>query len=205
MGGIGTIIPLSFPLRELLPTYAVVLPFPVFGKAPIFASFNRVKTLIFKIMAIIKSTITALCLLLGLNACAGNKESKNQNMKGENMEIVHLTKKEFLNKVYNFEANPSDWKYEGDKPCIVDFYATWCGPCKALAPVLEDLAKEYDGKIYVYKVDVDKESELSGAFGIQSIPTLLWIPMAGKPTVTQGAMPKNELKKMIDGTLLSSK
>lgn len=156
-------------------------------------------------MAIIKSTITALCLLLGLNACAGNKESKNQNMKGENMEIVHLTKKEFLNKVYNFEANPSDWKYEGDKPCIVDFYATWCGPCKALAPVLEDLAKEYDGKIYVYKVDVDKESELSGAFGIQSIPTLLWIPMAGKPTVTQGAMPKNELKKMIDGTLLSSK
>ncbi len=156
-------------------------------------------------MTFIKSTITVLCLLIGLSACAGNKESKKQNMKGENMEIVHLTKAEFLNKVYNFEANPNDWKYEGDKPCIVDFYATWCGPCKALAPLLEDLAKEYEGKIYIYKVDVDKEAELAGAFGIQSIPTLLWIPQDGKPTVTQGALPKNELKKMIDGTLLNSK
>lgn len=153
-------------------------------------------------MTFIKSTITALCLLVGMNACAGNKESKNQNMKGENMEIVHLTKAEFLNKVYNYEANPNDWKYEGDKPCIVDFYATWCGPCKALAPVLEELAKEYDGKIYVYKIDVDKEKELAGAFGIQSIPTLLWVPQADKPTVTQGVLPKAELKKMIEGTLL---
>lgn len=155
-------------------------------------------------MTFIRSTITALCLLVGMNACAGNKESKNQNMKGENMEIVHLTKAEFLNKVYNYEANPNDWKYEGDKPCIVDFYATWCGPCKALAPVLEELAKEYDGKIYIYKIDVDKEKELAGAFGIQSIPTLLWVPRADKPTVTQGVMPKAELKKMIEGTLLPS-
>lgn len=158
-------------------------------------------------MTFIKSTITVLCLLVGMTACAGNKnkESNNQNMKGDNMEIVHLTKAEFLNKVYNYEANPDAWKYEGDKPCIVDFYATWCGPCKALAPVLEDLAKEYEGKIYIYKVDVDKESELAGAFGVQSIPTLLWIPKEGKPTVTQGALPKAELKKMIEGTLLNSK
>ena len=106
-------------------------------------------------------------------------------MKGENMEIVHLTKAEFLKKVYNYEANPNDWKYEGDKPAIVDFYATWCGPCKALAPVLEELAKEYAGKVYIYKIDVDKEEELAGAFGIRSIPTLLWIPQSGKPTVTQ--------------------
>lgn len=111
----------------------------------------------------------------------------------------------FLNKVYNYEANPNDWKYEGDKPCIVDFYATWCGPCKALAPVLEELAKEYDGKIYIYKVDVDKEEELAATFGIRSIPTLLWIPKDGKPTVTQGAMPKTELKKMIDEVLLNAK
>lgn len=152
----------------------------------------------------IKSTITFLCLLLGLNAYAGNEESKNQNKKGENMEIIHLTKAEFLNKVYNYETNPEEWKYEGDKPCIVDFYATWCGPCKALAPVLEDLAKEYDGKIYIYKIDVDKEKDLSSAFGIRSIPTLLWIPQTGKPTVTQGAMPKAELKKMIDETLLKA-
>lgn len=107
--------------------------------------------------------------------------------------------------VYNYETNPNDWKYEGDKPCIVDFYATWCGPCKALAPVLEELAKEYDGKIYIYKVDVDKEEELAATFGIRSIPTLLWIPKNGKPTVTQGAMPKTELKKMIDEVLLNAK
>ena len=130
-------------------------------------------------MKFIKSTITALGLLFTVTACAGNKESKNQNMKGENMEIVHLTKAEFLKKVYNYEANPNDWKYEGDKPAIVDFYATWCGPCKALAPVLEELAKEYAGKV--------------------------WIPQSGKPTVTQGALPKPELKKMIDDTLLNSK
>ena len=145
-------------------------------------------------MKLIKSTITALGLLFTVTACAGNKESKNQNMKGENMEIVHLTKAEFLKKVY-----------EGDKPAIVDFYATWCGPCKALAPVLEELAKEYAGKVYIYKIDVDKEEELAGAFGIRSIPTLLWIPQSGKPTVTQGALPKPELKKMIDDTLLNSK
>ena len=156
-------------------------------------------------MKLIKPIIAALCLVLGLNACANNKESKNQNKKGANMEIVHLTKTEFLNKVYNYEANPNDWKYEGDKPCIVDFYATWCGPCKALAPVLEELAKEYDGKIYIYKVDVDKEEELAATFGIRSIPTLLWIPKDGKPTVTQGAMPKTELKKMIDEVLLNAK
>ena len=108
-------------------------------------------------MKFIKSTITALGLLFTVTACAGNKESKNQNMKGENMEIVHLTKAEFLKKVYNYEANPNDWKYEGDKPAIVDFYADWCGPCKMVAPILDELAKEYDGQIVIYKVDTEKE------------------------------------------------
>ena len=138
-------------------------------------------------MKLIKPIIAALCLALGLNACANNKESKKQNKKGANMEIVHLTKTEFLNKVYNYETNPNDWKYEGDKPCLVDFYATWCGPCKALAPVL------------------DKEEELAATFGIRSIPTLLWIPKDSKPIVTQGAMPKTELKRMIEETLLKAK
>lgn len=156
-------------------------------------------------MTFIQSTITALGLLVGMTACAENKASMNQNKKGDKMEIVHLTKAEFLNKVYNYEANPDGWKYEGDRPAIVDFYATWCGPCKALAPVLEDLAKEYEGKIRIYKVDVDKESELADTFGIKSIPTLLWVPKEGKPAVTQGVMPKPELKKMIEGTLLNTK
>lgn len=118
------------------------------------------------------------------------------------MEIVHLNKQEFLKKVFNYEANPNEWKYEGELPCVVDFYATWCGPCKALAPVMEELAKEYDGKIRVYKIDVDQEEELAAVFGIRSIPTLLWIPAKGQPTLTQGAMPKPELRKMIDGVLL---
>ena len=147
-----------------------------------------------------KTGLTALCMALGLNACAQNTNDKEQERK--NMEIVHLNKQEFLKKVFNYEANPNEWKYEGELPCVVDFYATWCGPCKALAPVMEELAKEYDGKIRVYKIDVDQEEELAAVFGIRSIPTLLWIPAKGQPTLTQGAMPKPELRKMIDGVLL---
>ena len=149
-----------------------------------------------------KTGLTALCMALGLNACAQNTNDKEQKQERKNMEIVHLDKQEFLKKVFNYEANPNEWKYEGELPCVVDFYAAWCGPCKALAPVMEELAKEYDGKIRVYKIDVDQEEELAAVFGIRSIPTLLWIPAKGQPTLTQGAMPKPELRKMIDGVLL---
>ena len=158
-----------------------------------------------------KTILFFLALVLAATTACGRGSSNNNPVKEETMategngKVIHLTKAEFLAKVYNFEKNPEEWKYEGDKPAIVDFYATWCGPCKALAPVLEELAKEYTGKVYIYKIDVDKEEELAGAFGIRSIPTLLWIPQSGKPTVTQGALPKPELKKMIDDTLLNSK
>lgn len=158
-----------------------------------------------------KTILFFLALVLAATTACGRGSSNNNPVKEETMategngKVIHLTKAEFLAKVYNFEKNPEEWKYEGDKPAIVDFYATWCGPCKALAPVLEELAKEYAGKVYIYKIDVDKEEELAGAFGIRSIPTLLWIPQSGKPTVTQGALPKPELKKMIDDTLLNSK
>ena len=111
-------------------------------------------------------------------------------------------KAEFLAKVYNFEKNPEEWKYEGDKPAIVDFYADWCGPCKMVAPILDELAKEYDGQIVIYKVDTEKEQELAGAFGIRSIPSILFIPMEGKPEMAQGAMPKASFKKAIDEFLL---
>lgn len=118
------------------------------------------------------------------------------------MTTIHLTKAEFLQKVVNYEANPNEWNYLGDKPAIVDFYAPWCGPCKSLAPVLEELATEYSGKIYIYKVNTDEESELAAAFGIRSIPTLLFIPMGQKPQMAQGALPKAQLKETIDNLLL---
>jgi thioredoxin 1 len=108
----------------------------------------------------------------------------------------HLTKDEFISKVFDYEKN-KEWNYAGDLPAIVDFYAEWCGPCKMLSPVLEDLSKEFDGKLRVYKIDTDKEPEVSGVFGIQSVPTLLFIPAKGDPTMAMGALPKPELKKAI--------
>lgn len=120
------------------------------------------------------------------------------------MKTITMTKSDFLTKVMDYEKNPDVWKYLGDKPAIIDFYATWCGPCKSLAPVLEELAGEYEGKIYIYKVDVDKERELAGVFGVQSIPTLLFIPMNGEPTITQGARPKASLKETIESLLLKN-
>lgn len=119
--------------------------------------------------------------------------------------VKHLTKKEFMEKIYNYEKNPDKWVYEGDKPAIIDFYATWCGPCKAIAPILEELSKEYEGKIVIYKIDTDKERDLSTAFGISSIPTLLFIPQKGDPQVAQGALPKESLKRAIDDFLLGKK
>lgn len=139
---------------------------------------------------------------------AGNgNENKNNNVeKGVNkMEVTALTKTEFLKQVYDFEANPEAWKFEGDKPCLVDFYATWCGPCKMLAPILEEVAREYAGKIHIYKIDVDKESDLAGEFGIRSVPTLLLCPVGEEPKVLQGAMPKSQLKQVIDEVLLKEK
>ena len=118
------------------------------------------------------------------------------------MEPIHLTKAEFISKVSNFQKNPGDWKYLGNKPCIVDFYATWCGPCKMLAPVLDDLAKEYNGQIYIYEVDVDAEPEIAAAYNIQSIPTLFFCPMTGTPQMAQGVIPKESLQKTITEFLL---
>ena len=121
------------------------------------------------------------------------------------MGTKHLSKAEFLTKVANFEANPKEWKYLGNKPCIIDFYATWCGPCKAVAPVLEELAEEYAGKIDIYKVDVDQEQELAGAFGIRSVPSILFVPMDGQPQMAMGAMSKADFKKAIEEILLPQK
>jgi len=118
------------------------------------------------------------------------------------MAPIHLTKVGFISKVANFEKNPTEWKYLGDKPCIIDFYASWCGPCKMVAPIMEDLAKEYDGQIYIYKVNIDAEQEIVSAYGIQSIPTIFFCPMNGVPQVVKGAIPRESFKKSIAGVLL---
>jgi thioredoxin len=103
--------------------------------------------------------------------------------------IEHLTKETFLNKIFNYEKN-KEWKFEGEKPCIIDFYADWCGPCKVVAPVLEELSKDYDGKINVFKVDTEAEQELASVFGIRSIPSFLFVPAKGQPQMAMGALPK---------------
>ena len=118
------------------------------------------------------------------------------------MNTVQLTKEVFLKKVANFEQNPTEWKYLGEKPALIDFYASWCGPCKTIAPILEELAAEYGDKIVIYKIDTEKEQELAAAFGIRSIPSLLFVPMNDKPQMTQGAMGKADFKKTIDSLLL---
>ena len=115
--------------------------------------------------------------------------------------VVHITKADFLKKVYDFEKNPDEWKYLGSQPAIVDFYADWGGPCRQLAPVLDELAKEYSGKLTIYKVNVDNERGLATFFGIRSIPTLLFIPMKGKPQRSLGALSKTELKGIIKDVL----
>lgn len=118
------------------------------------------------------------------------------------MSTTHLTKADFLQKVANYESNPTEWKYLGDKPCVIDFYANWCGPCKMVAPVLEELSKEYENDIYIYKINTEEEEELAAAFGIRSIPSILFCPMNETPQMAMGALPKPTLKKAIEEVLL---
>jgi len=126
--------------------------------------------------------------------------NKENNTKGTT-KMVHLTAAEFKQKVFNYETE-KEWKFTGDKPVIIDFYADWCGPCKMVAPVLEELSKEYDGKVQIYKVDTEAEQELASVFGIRSIPSILFIPMEGKPQMSMGALPKESFVKAINEILL---
>ncbi len=147
----------------------------------------------------------AATLTLAVSACNSGQTSDNAQTTTEQtatVKAVHITKAEFLEKVMNYEKNPQEWIYLGDKPCLIDFYASWCGPCKRLAPVLDELAQEYAGEIYIYKVNTEQERELAAVFGIRSIPTLLFCPMGENPQVAQGALPKEQLKEAIDKVLL---
>ena len=153
-----------------------------------------------------KTILFLMSLVLAITTACGSGNGNNGKQESRATEgegkVIHLTKAEFLEKVYNFETSPNEWKYEGSKPAIVDFYADWCGPCKMVAPILDELAKEYDGQIVIYKVDTDKERDLASAFDIRSIPSILFIPLQGKPEMAQGAMPKASFKKVIDEFLL---
>jgi thioredoxin len=114
--------------------------------------------------------------------------------------IEHLTAETFKEKVFNYSEN-KEWKFEGDKPCMIDFYADWCMPCKMVAPILEELQTEFDGKLNIYKIDTEVERELAGIFGIQSIPSLLFVPKDGQPQMAMGALPKETFKKAIKDVL----
>ena len=112
-------------------------------------------------------------------------------------DVVYLTTEQFRERVFDYKTQ-SEWKYIGDKPCIIDFYTTWCGPCKRLAPIMEDLSQEYCGKVVFYKVDTERERELAYVFGIQSIPQVLYVPKEGKPMLLKGLYPKEEIVKIVE-------
>jgi len=124
------------------------------------------------------------------------------DLKKEKIRIMveFLTKETFLSKVFDYENN-KDWKYEGDTPALIDFYADWCGPCKTVAPILDELAEEYGDKLSIYKIDTEAEQELAGVFGIKSIPSLLFVPKEGQPQMAMGALPKDTFEKAIKDVL----
>lgn len=155
-----------------------------------------------------KLMMFSLMAAISLAACSQEKQSASSQPSGEtaaaavsDYKPVEMNTQMFIDRVVDFK-NAKEWDYKGDKPAVIDFYATWCGPCKKLSPILDELSSEYAGNVLFYKVDVDREQELAGAFGIQSIPMVLLIPKEGKPYVVQGLRPKAELKEAIDSVLL---
>jgi thioredoxin len=133
-------------------------------------------------------------------AAAGDGEIKEGSGKP-----IKLDKESFKKMVMDYEANPKQWVYEGEKPCIIDFYADWCKPCRMIAPIMEELAEEYEGQITIYKVDTQVERELASVFGIQSLPTVVFVPVNGNPSAQKGALPKESYKEIIDDFLLQNK
>jgi thioredoxin 1 len=137
---------------------------------------------------------------------ASSKKSGNDTVKG----TIMLTKADFLEKVMDYESNPEEWVYKGDRPALIDFYADWCGPCRTAAPILEELAKEYGDEIYIYKIDTEVERELAAVFGISSLPSFLFVPQEGRPTMSNGIArtpeeTKEMFSQMIDEILLGIK
>lgn len=145
---------------------------------------------------------------LMLVGCTNNKKADNSARKQTTEQktdaaasaegaVTQLSAADFRLKIMDYESHQTEWVFEGKRPAVIDFYTTWCGPCKMMAPIVEEMAKAYAGKVDFYKVDIDKEQELAQTFGIQSIPTFLFIPVKGKPTMQMGAMPKETFEKMV--------
>ena len=161
---------------------------------------------------IIMALIVAIVVL---GSCSNNKKSnsedktamptiKTKDTTKNNNELAtkYLSTEDFKKKIMNYDEHPQEWVFEGNRPAIIDFYATWCGPCKMTAPIIERLARKYKGQIDFYKVDIDQERELAQIFGIRSIPTFLFIPMKGQPTAQMGAMQLADFEEIIESELL---
>ncbi|MCF8361217.1 MAG: thiol reductase thioredoxin [Prolixibacteraceae bacterium] len=153
-----------------------------------------------------KQIIAILFVMASFSVFAVNPAEKSSESKA----AININKADFIANVMDYENNTQEWVFKGDKPCLIDFYADWCGPCRITSPILEELAQEYKGKIDVYKVDVDQERELAQVFGVSGIPAFLYCPMEGKPTMTSGiAKDKEQTKEMfrnyIETILLENK
>ena len=149
-----------------------------------------------------EKTITCLLLTAGLTGyLSAQTPFRDKSDKNEG-NVIHMDKQRFLDNIFDYTSGSSDSKYKAEKPAVIDFYATWCGPCRMVAPLLKSLAKEYKDQIVVYKVDTDKQKELSAAMGIQSLPTIIFIPKTGQPQIIIGATNKTTFRKAIEEVLL---
>lgn len=162
------------------------------------------------------SLILALVFSFALLSCTNTKGNQETNIvtiqdrenDDDNISDKNVTKPEYLTyetfkeKVWDFEKNPESWVYKGDTPCVIDFYADWCKPCKMVAPIMDEMAKKYDGKLKIYKIDTEKERQLAAVFRIRSIPTVLFIPKNGEPTMQTGALPRDSYVEIIENNLL---
>ena len=143
-----------------------------------------------------RKTVLIVMAIIAVSIGASAQETKEES------KVIHLTYKEFLKKVWNFENNPNTFIYKGSVPAVVDFYADWCGPCRRVAPIMEKMAEEYDGRLLVYKINVDQEKELAAAFQVRSIPMVLFIPLEGQPMMQVGAMPEEGYRQIVEEQLL---
>ena len=160
------------------------------------------------------SLIFVLAISFSFLSCTnmqGNQEtttlSDNNKVETEDTQTVakpeYLTYDTFIEKVWDFESNPQEWSYKGEVPCVIDFYADWCKPCRMVAPIMDDLAEEYEGEVKIYKIDVDKEKKLASVFQVRSIPAVLFSPKEGRPMMQAGALPKDQYIKIIEDNLLN--